>query len=74
MFGLGATELIIILVLVLIFFGAGRLPGVGKALGGGIRNFKRSVTGADEATPDDPPEPAVADDDSPAPPPQITSD
>ncbi|MDT8440096.1 MAG: twin-arginine translocase TatA/TatE family subunit [Desulfuromonadales bacterium] len=40
MFGLGTTELIIILVLVLIIFGAGKLPQVGGALGKGLRNFK----------------------------------
>ena len=40
MFGLGTSELIIILVLVLIIFGAGKLPQVGKSLGQGMRNFK----------------------------------
>lgn len=40
MFGLGTQELIIILVLVLIVFGAGKLPQVGSALGKGLRNFK----------------------------------
>ena len=40
MFGLGTQELIIILVLVLIIFGAGKLPQVGGALGKGLRNFK----------------------------------
>jgi len=40
MFGLGTSELIIILVLVLIIFGAGKLPNVGKSLGEGLRNFK----------------------------------
>ncbi len=40
MFGLGTTELIIILVLVLIIFGAGKLPQVGGAMGKGLRNFK----------------------------------
>jgi sec-independent protein translocase protein TatA len=43
MFGLGTTELIIILVLVLIIFGAGKLPQVGGALGKGLRNFKDGV-------------------------------
>jgi len=47
-FGIGATELIIILVIVLVLFGAGKLPQVGEALGKGIRNFKRSSTGEDE--------------------------
>lgn len=40
MFGLGTTELLVILVLVLIIFGAGKLPQVGKSLGEGLRNFK----------------------------------
>ncbi len=40
MFGLGTSELIIILILVLIVFGAGKLPQVGKSLGQGLRNFK----------------------------------
>ena len=43
MFGLGTTELIIILVLVMIIFGAGKLPQVGGALGKGLRNFKDGV-------------------------------
>lgn len=40
MFGLGTTEMIIILVLVLIVFGAGKLPQVASSLGKGVRNFK----------------------------------
>ncbi|MFN2355562.1 MAG: twin-arginine translocase TatA/TatE family subunit [Desulfopila sp.] len=40
MFGLGTTEMIIILVLVLIVFGAGKLPQVASSLGKGLRNFK----------------------------------
>ena len=43
MFGLGTTELMIIMVLVLIVFGAGKLPQVGGALGKGLRNFKQGV-------------------------------
>lgn len=43
MFGLGTSELIIILVLVLIIFGAGKLPNVGKSLGEGLRNFKEGM-------------------------------
>ena len=48
MFGLGTTELIIILVLVMIIFGAGKLPQVGGALGKGLRNFKDGVKEGDE--------------------------
>lgn len=60
MFGLGTTELIIILVLVLIIFGAGRLPDIGNALGRGIRNFKKAVDSNDEIdiTPKDDEKPA----------------
>ncbi len=43
MFGLGTQELVIILVLVLIVFGAGKLPQVGSALGKGMRNFKEGI-------------------------------
>lgn len=48
MFGLGVTELIIILVIVLIVFGAGRLPELGDGIGRGIRNFRKSVKMPDE--------------------------
>lgn len=43
MFGLGTTEMLIILVLVLVFFGAGKLPEIGGALGKGLRNFKTAA-------------------------------
>ncbi|QSV46448.1 twin-arginine translocase TatA/TatE family subunit [Geobacter benzoatilyticus] len=42
MFGFGMPELIVILVIVLVVFGAGRLPEIGAALGKSIRNFKRA--------------------------------
>lgn len=48
MFGLGTTELIIILVLVLIIFGAGKLPEIGGALGKGLRSFKKATQEPDE--------------------------
>lgn len=41
MFGLGLWELVVILVVVIIVFGAGRLPELGTALGEGIKNFKK---------------------------------
>ncbi|UCF90101.1 MAG: twin-arginine translocase TatA/TatE family subunit [Desulfobacterales bacterium] len=44
MFGLGHWELLIILVIVLIIFGAGKLPQIGAGLGQSIRNFKKGVT------------------------------
>jgi sec-independent protein translocase protein TatA len=48
MFGLGTQELLIILVLVMVIFGAGKLPQVGTALGKGIRNFKAGVNEEDQ--------------------------
>jgi sec-independent protein translocase protein TatA len=38
--GIGFTELIVVLVIILILFGPGKLPEIGKALGRGIREFK----------------------------------
>ncbi len=48
MFGFGMPELIVILVIVLVVFGAGRLPEIGGALGKSIRNFKKASEGKDE--------------------------
>jgi sec-independent protein translocase protein TatA len=48
MFGFGMPELIIILVIVLVIFGAGRLPEIGSAFGKSIRNFKKASEGKDE--------------------------
>ena len=48
MFGIGTQELLIILVLVMIIFGAGKLPQVGSSLGKGIRNFKKGMNEVDE--------------------------
>ncbi len=47
MFGLGISELLVILIIVLIVFGANRLPEIGSGLGKAIRGFKESVTGKD---------------------------
>jgi len=44
MFGIGMPELLVILVIILIIFGAGKLPEIGGAIGKGIKNFKKSVT------------------------------
>ena len=48
MLGLGPTELIIILVVALVIIGPGKLPELGSALGRGIRDFKKSVSGDEE--------------------------
>jgi sec-independent protein translocase protein TatA len=47
MFGLGMPELLIILVIIVIIFGAGRLPEIGAGLGRAIRNFRDSTSGRD---------------------------
>jgi sec-independent protein translocase protein TatA len=54
MFGIGMPELLVIMVIVLIIFGAGKLPEIGGAIGKGIKNFKKSIREGDEidVTPD----------------------
>ena len=52
MFGeIGVPELIVILVLVMVLFGPGKLPDVGKALGDALRGFKKAMNEADEKPP-----------------------
>lgn len=46
-FGLGLPELVIILVIVVLVFGASRLSGIGGALGKGIREFRKGISGGD---------------------------
>jgi sec-independent protein translocase protein TatA len=48
---LGMGELVVILLIVVILFGASRLPQLGKGLGEGIRSFKKSFGGEDEEKP-----------------------
>jgi len=48
MFGLGAQETVLLLVLVLVLFGARRLPELGRSLGQGMREFKRGISGLGE--------------------------
>jgi sec-independent protein translocase protein TatA len=43
MFGIGTQELLIIFLIVLLLFGANRIPEIGRALGKGIRDFKRAT-------------------------------
>jgi sec-independent protein translocase protein TatA len=57
MFGLGPTELIIIAIIVILIFGAKRIPDIGKGLGGAIREFRnvkkelRSEKSSDDTSP-----------------------
>ncbi len=46
--GLGMSELVIILLIVIVIFGASRLPQLGKGLGEGIRNFEGSLKSGEE--------------------------
>ena len=48
MFGIGMQELLVILVLVLVIFGAKRLPEIGSGLGRAIRNFRQASSESDE--------------------------
>jgi sec-independent protein translocase protein TatA len=64
---IGPTELIIVLVIVLLVFGPKRLPGLGRQLGSGMREFKDSITGgkgSDDDDRDDAPAAAAAPDDA----------
>lgn len=48
MMGIGFPELMIILVIIMIIFGAGKLPEIGSAFGNSIKNFKKSMKEADD--------------------------
>lgn len=48
MFGLGTQELLIILVIVIVLFGATRLPQIGRGIGEAIKNFKKATSEKDE--------------------------
>ena len=50
MFGLGAPELLLILVIALIVFGPGKLPTIGSALGKSLREFKDAVNSAETSS------------------------
>ncbi len=58
--GIGLPELIIVLVILLVIFGPKRLPGLGRSLGSGMREFKDSISGKGGSDDDD------ADDEHPA--------
>jgi len=51
MFGLGVSELLIILAIVVLVFGAKRLPQLGAGFGGMINGFRKAVRGGDELPP-----------------------
>jgi sec-independent protein translocase protein TatA len=62
-FNIGPLELVIVLVIVLVIFGPKRLPGLGRSLGQGMREFKDSITGTtkDEDQPEPEQLPAASD-------------
>lgn len=60
MMGIGFPELMIILVIIMIIFGAGKLPEIGNAFGKSIKNFKQSMKEAEEVSADDATEAASA--------------
>jgi len=64
--GIGLPELAIVLVIVLVIFGPKKLPGLGKSLGTGMREFKDSITGASKDDDDDSPTLTKASSDDPA--------
>ncbi len=68
MFGLGATELAIIAVIVIVLFGARRLPEIGSGVGKAIKNFRAGMSGQDEidVTPEAPNSDEVSEDSSDA--------
>ena len=45
--GIGPMELIVVLVVALVIFGPKKLPDLGRSIGGGMREFKNSITGDD---------------------------
>lgn len=53
MFGIGTQELLIIFLIVLLLFGANRIPEIGRALGKGIRDFKRATRDVEDGLKDD---------------------
>lgn len=60
MFRNPTTDLIVVLLIVLVIFGPKRLPGLGKSLGHGIREFKDGITGGKDDDEDDAERPALS--------------
>lgn len=54
--GLGPGELILLLVVLLVIFGAGKIPQLGGSLGKGLRNFRKGIKGEEEES-ESPPDP-----------------
>jgi sec-independent protein translocase protein TatA len=52
----GPTELLLIVLIIVVLFGAKKLPDLGKSLGDGIRNFKKSVSGKESDEKELPPD------------------
>ena len=59
----GPTELLLIVLIIVIIFGARKLPELGKSLGEGIKNFKKSISSKDknQEPPSDKPQPPPKD-------------
>ncbi len=76
MFGIGMQELLVILLIVIIIFGAKRLPELSGSLGKAIRNFKRAMSEPDEIdiTPDKKASPPANDSKTDSPPDQDKKD
>jgi sec-independent protein translocase protein TatA len=60
-FGLGLPELLLIIFIFVILFGAKKLPDLGKSMGEGIKNFKNSLSGKDKDVHDDKTQPPSKD-------------
>lgn len=54
-FGLGPPELLLLFLIILVVFGAGKIPQIGSGLGKGIRNFRKAVKGEEEEESGTPP-------------------
>lgn len=67
---IGATEIVLLLLLALLLFGARRLPEIGRSLGRGMREFKDAVTGKEEDVRENELPPPPPNETTPAPPPR----